>query len=239
MIVEICANSFESAQTAERAGAHRIELCSELSVGGLTPSYGLMEKVISELQIPVHVLIRPRGGNFTYSEAELDIMFKDIELCKKLGIAGVVSGVLQKDHLIDIQATEKLIKVAEGMDFTFHRAIDWCPKPLEELKSLLQLQISRILSSGGCIKAIDGIQNLEEMKKLVGSEIEIMPGGGIDASQVKKFKEAGFHSIHCSASEKVQTLSSSPAIPMQSMLTEGVISRSSFQKIQDILSALA
>lgn len=239
MIVEICANSFESAQIAERAGAHRLELCSELSMGGLTPSYGLIEKVISELQIPVHVLIRPRGGNFTYSEGELDIMFRDIELCKNLGIAGVVSGALQKDHFIDIRATEKLIKAAEGMDFTFHRAIDWCPKPLEELKSLLKLRITRILSSGGYIKAIDGIQILKEMKKVAGPEIEIMPGGGIDSAQVKRFQQAGFNSIHCSASEKIQTLSSSPAIPMQSTLTEGVISRSSFQKIQDIFKELS
>ena len=115
MILEICANSYQSAVNANTAGAHRIELCSEISVGGTTPSYGLLKKVMTDIDIPVHVLIRPRSGNFTYSGKEFDIMKENIRLCKDLGCAGIVAGVLHEDNTIDIKRTSELIELSKPM----------------------------------------------------------------------------------------------------------------------------
>jgi copper homeostasis protein len=109
MKLEICANSYQSALNAEKAGADRIELCSELSVGGITPSYGLLKKISKEITIPINVLIRPRSGNFQYSEEEFSLMKENIKLCKELGFNGIVSGVLNIDNSIDIERTKKLI----------------------------------------------------------------------------------------------------------------------------------
>ena len=115
MIVEVCANSLESARNAERAGANRIELCSELGVGGVTPSAGLIQLVKRELSIPVHVLIRPRGGHFTYSDAEFEVMKADILACKALGVHGIVSGILMDDFSLDVGRTKVLVELAKPM----------------------------------------------------------------------------------------------------------------------------
>jgi copper homeostasis protein len=199
MIVEICANSYESAMAAQKGGADRIELCTQLAVGGLTPSYLLIEKIISELSIPVHVLIRPRKGDFCYSEDEISTMINDIEFCKISGCKGVVSGVLQSDLSIDLSATQQLIEAANGIDFTFHRAFDCVKKPLSSLEQLVDLKVKRVLSSGQKATAIDGITLLSEMKKIANRHLEIMPGSGINLNNAKRFKEEGFSSIHLSA----------------------------------------
>ena len=146
MIVEICANSFESAMAAQSGGADRIELCTQLAVGGLTPSHHLIKKVMSELSIPIHVLIRPRKGNFCYSKEELNIMKNDIEFCKNIGCYGVVSGVLDSNLTINLIATQQLIETANGIDFTFHRAFDCVKDPLVALENLIDLKIKRVLS---------------------------------------------------------------------------------------------
>ena len=113
---------YQSAVNANIAGAHRVELCSEISVGGTTPSYGLLKKVMADIDIPIHVLIRPRSGNFTYSDKEFDIMKENIRLCKDLNCAGIVSGVLHEDNTIDVKRTSELIELSKPMSFTFHRA---------------------------------------------------------------------------------------------------------------------
>ncbi|MEZ4874450.1 MAG: copper homeostasis protein CutC [Flavobacteriaceae bacterium] len=238
MIVEICANSFESALAAQKAEAHRIELCMELSVGGITPSFGLLEKVLSELTIPVYVLIRPRAGNFTYSKAEVDVMLKDIQQCAIMGAKGIVSGALTIGNEVDTHTTKQLLQASKGMDFTFHRAFDWCLDPKEALNVLERLGIKRILTSGQKTTALEGIVLLKELKSSSNS-IEIMPGGGIHSGNVVAFKEAGFNEIHCSASEKVQTLPFPPKVSMQSHWEEGIVSHSSEEKIKDINQQLA
>ena len=118
MLIEICANSYQSAINAEKAGANRIELCSELAVGGITPSYGLLKKVTKELTIPIHVLIRPRSGDFTFSDDEFNIMKENILLCKELGVKGIVSGVLHLDSSIDMERTKELVAISKPMNFT-------------------------------------------------------------------------------------------------------------------------
>ncbi|MCB0456829.1 MAG: copper homeostasis protein CutC [Flavobacteriaceae bacterium] len=238
MILEICANSFESAMAAQKGGAHRIELCAELQVGGLTPSFGLLEKVLSEITIPVYALIRPRSGNFTYSKTEVDIMLKDIKQCKKMGVKGIVSGALTSENDIDIEVTKQLLTASEGMDFTFHRAFDWCRNPIDALKILENLGIKRVLTSGQKPTAFEGLELLKELKSL-STTIKIMPGGGINVENVMAFKEAGFTEIHSSASQKIQTLPFSPKVSMQSSLEEGIISHSSEEKIREILFKIA
>ncbi|MAZ73202.1 MAG: copper homeostasis protein CutC [Flavobacteriaceae bacterium] len=240
MILEICANSFESALAAQEAGAHRIELCTELSVGGLTPSFGLLEKVLVELTIPVHVLIRPRSGNFSYTETELDVMLRDIETCKELGCDGIVSGALTKDLTLDLEITKLLKETSGNMEFTFHRAFDWVQDPLEALEQLIALKVTRILTSGQKTSAIEGIALLNKLKDKAGNAIQIMPGGGIHAGNCIQFKEAGFKTLHFSATKKVQTLEKQPRISMHNSLLfkEGIVATSSVKKIKEIESLL-
>lgn len=241
MILEICANSFESAQAAQLAGANRIELCTELSVGGLTPSHGLIEKVVSELNIPTHVLIRPRSGNFTYYEEEFDVMLRDIAFCKKLGCAGIVSGFLTSESKIDLNRTKQLIDASEGMEFTFHRAFDWVENPIDELQKLIDLKVNRLLSSGQKHTAIEGISLLKELQNHSKGKIEIMPGGGINLENALKFKETWFNSIHLSATTKKQVLLQKSKVSMHSevFFEEGIIATSDKETIQNIITLLA
>jgi copper homeostasis protein len=209
MKLEICANSYQSALNAQKAGAHRIELCSELSVGGITPSYGLIKQVIDTLSIAVFVLIRPRSGNFTYSEEEFDIMKHDIQLCKNLGCAGIVSGVLNKDNTIDIERTQELIELSKPLEFTFHRAFDCVENPQEALEQLINLGVERVLTSGLEASAEKGLELLKQLKEHVNGRITILPGSGINLQNAKLFKDAGFLEIHLSASKVVKNNSKS------------------------------
>jgi len=204
MILEICANSYQSAMNAEKAGAHRIELCSELSVGGITPSYGLLKKVMHSIGIPVHVLIRPRSGGFSYSNAEFEIMKENILQCKALGCAGIVSGVLHANKTIDIERTKELIKLSSPMSFTFHRAFDEVLAPKESFLRLVQIGIDRLLSSGLKEKASDGIELLIELQQIAQNKVSILPGSGINIENCILFKNAGFTEIHTSASREIK-----------------------------------
>ncbi|WP_028871853.1 copper homeostasis protein CutC [Psychroserpens burtonensis] len=208
MTLEICTNSYQSAKNAQIAGAKRIELCSELSVGGITPSYGLIHQIIEELDIETFVLIRPRSGNFQYSEAEFDIIKKDIQICKDLGCHGIVSGVLNEDNTIDIKRTQDLIALSKPLPFTFHRAFDVVPNPEKALEQLIKLGVHRILTSGQHPKAIDGIENLKALKEQAKNRIILLAGSGINSQNAKLFKDAGFEELHASASEVIHTVSS-------------------------------
>ena len=179
MKLEICANSYQSAKNAQDAGAHRIELCSELAIGGITPNYGLLKQVAQDLTIETFVLIRPRSGNFTYSESEFQIMKCNIELCKNLGFSGIVSGVLNADNTIDLKRTKALIECSKPMQFTFHRAFDWIPNPEEALKQLIAIGAHRILTSGQQTSAEAGLETLKNLKQKANNRIIILPGGGL------------------------------------------------------------
>jgi copper homeostasis protein len=148
MIVEVCANSLQSSLNAENAGAHRIELCSELGIGGITPSFGLLKKVKEKLSLPVHVLIRPRSGDFTYSDLEFNIMKEDILFCREMGFAGIVSGVLHSDFSLDLSRTGTLVELAGDHTFTFHRAFDWVKDPITTLDQLEKIGYACLLNSG-------------------------------------------------------------------------------------------
>ncbi|MFC4722140.1 copper homeostasis protein CutC [Geojedonia litorea] len=238
MKLEICASNYQSAINAQTAGAHRIELCAELAVGGLTPSYGLLKQVIEVLNIPVFVLIRPRSGNFTYSSDEFNIMKHDIALCKNLGCDGIVSGVLKEDNTIDIERTKQLIKWSRPLDFTFHRAYDWTPNPFEALQQLIDLGVERVLTSGQDNSAEEGLSNLIELQKMANKNIIILPGGGITIENAKLFKDAGFNEIHASATT-LHKVNQSPNISMNSLkfFDETIEVVSDINKIKGILNS--
>lgn len=239
MILEICANGLDSALAAQRAGANRIELCTTLSMGGLTPSYGLIEEVSGLLKIPIMVLIRPRSGNFTYSNADWRVLLADIEICKKLQVAGIVSGALTNQQEIDKDRTKELLAAASGLDFTFHRAFDWTPNPYKALDDLLEIGVPRLLTSGQQATAEKGVPLMVELKQRSRGKMEIMPGGGINSMNALLFKKAGFNEIHCSASERTPLLKKLPKIPMEGRIEEGVITVSSEEKIREILRQLS
>jgi len=239
MKIEICANSYQSAINAERAGADRIELCVELAVGGITPSHGLIEKVVQELTIPVFVLIRPRSGNFTYTSDEFDVMKKDIEFCKSIGCKGIVSGVLMNDNTIDVIRTQELVVLAKPLSFTFHRAFDWVAEPLESLEQLISIGVDRVLTSGQESSAIKGIELLKNALQISKSNLIIMPGGGINAENVLVFRETNFKEIHFSATSLKQVINT-PKITMNSnrLFDETIVATSDYDKILKIKKLL-
>ena len=239
MKLEICANSFQSALNAQIAGADRIELCTELALGGITPSHGLIEKVVSELDSEVYILIRPRSGNFTYTDEEFDVMKRDIEFCKRIGCQGIVSGILMKDNSIDIKRTEQLLKLSSPLDFTFHRAFDLIPNAVEGLQQLMDIGVPRILSSGQQPSAEQGLPLLKKLLQLSQSKISIMPGAGISANNAHLFKEAGFREIHCSASSVMKN-DYAPKLPMSSRqaFDESGTTVSDIEKIKKIRSSI-
>ena len=236
MIVEICANNFQSALNAQEAGADRIELCSELAVGGITPNYGLLKKV-SELKIPVHVLIRPRSGDFMYSDSEFEVMKQNIALCKQLNCSGVVSGVLNKDLSVDMVRTKALIDFAIPMTFTFHRAFDWTPNPLATAKKLAQIGVVRILTSGQAVSAIEGLPMLIQLRKTFNGII--LAAGGINLNNVSQFKAHGFEEIHLSVTVHKKTIDV-PKISLNSAkhFDETMQSVSSLSIIKQLISQI-
>ncbi|GAK98294.1 cytoplasmic copper homeostasis protein CutC [Nonlabens tegetincola] len=239
MLLEICAANYQSAINAQKAGAHRIELCSELAVGGITPSFGLLKKVIADLNIPVMVLIRPRSGDFVYSKAEFEIMKQDIQLCKELGAAGIVSGVLTSDFKVDIKRTSELIELSRPLPFTFHRAFDHVENPQQALIDLINLGAHRILSSGQQASAFEGISLLMELQQQAGDELIIMPGGGINASNSDAFAKANFKEIHASATAICEQ-TSEEKVPMNTpkFLQENIEITSNIESIKAILNRI-
>ncbi|NQX84453.1 MAG: copper homeostasis protein CutC [Flavobacteriaceae bacterium] len=239
MTLEICASNYHSALNAQDAGAHRIELCQELAIGGITPSYGLLKEVLDTIDLPVVVLIRPRSGHFTYTEAEFNIMKADIALCKDLGAKGIASGILNCDNTIDMERTKELVELSKPLTFTFHRAFDWTPHPLKALSNLIDIGVNTILTSGKETTAEKGLELLIQLKSKTENKINILPGGGINSSNVSLFKSSGFNEIHASASSRKTVLETS-VISMNStnFLSDKDLYYSDKAKITSILTQL-
>jgi copper homeostasis protein len=179
MIFELCAETIDACLAARDGGAHRIELCSGLSEGGLTPSHGLVRAVVERSGLPVHVLIRPRGGDFHYSESEIAVMREDILHMQQLGVAGVVLGVLRGDRSVDIEGTRALVKVAYPMKVTFHRAFDTTPSLPQALEDIIATGSDRVLTSGGQRDVDAGTALLAELVIQANHRIEVAVGGGL------------------------------------------------------------
>ena len=201
MIIEVCAESYEYALKAEKAGADRIELCKDLHLDGLTPDYETAKKTIDSLNIPVFILIRPREGDFIFSDEEFELMKRDIIKFKEMDCKGIVSGVLNNDNSIDIKRTKDLIELSRPLEFTFHRAFDIVSDPLKEIENLIRMGVDRILTSGQKNKAIEGLYLLEKLNNISKKRIVIMPGSGISNTNFKKFNS--FNEIHGSFKDGV------------------------------------
>lgn len=237
MLIEVCANSMESAINAERGGADRIELCCELGVGGITPSYGLLKCVRERVSIPIHVLIRPRSGDFSYSESEFEVMKRDIGYCVEIGCDGIVSGVLHKNFTLDEKRTKTLIEASGSLKFTFHRAFDWVPDPLDTLERLEDLGVDYILSSGQQKSAIEGIELLSTLHQKA-TKCVIMPGAGIAQENVLLFMENGFGIVHLSGAKSHKNSHTAPKIAMNSiqLLSDTAVSVTDLEVIRNVVS---
>ncbi len=179
-VLEICVESVDHGVAAERGGAHRIELCSDLSCGGITPSAGLMQTARRHVRVPIHVLVRPRAGDFCYSDHELEIMRNDIQAAKQLGMDGVVLGILDENTRIDVERTKSLVELAHPLPVTFHRAFDASGNLETSLEGVIRTGASRILTSGGEPRATDGLPILAHLVQAAKGRILIMPCGGIN-----------------------------------------------------------
>jgi copper homeostasis protein len=239
MLVEVCANSLESARVAEAAGADRIELCCELAVGGVTPSFGMLGVVRDAISIPIHVLIRPRSGNFSYTDGEFDAMQRDIAHCRKLGMNGIVSGCLRPDGTVDTTRTGYLMREAAWGRFTFHRAFDRCPDAEKALQELDSLGVSTILSSGQHTTAEAGLPLLERLQARA-RHCSFMPGGGIGPDNVLLFEGKGFEAVHLSGISKSDAGETYFGPPMNSaqLLREEKPLTSDQERIAEVLRKL-
>jgi copper homeostasis protein len=190
MLFEICAASMPSAQAAFAGGAARVELCSALESGGITPSPALIRICCRDLSIPVNVLIRPREGHFRYTAAEVDLMCEDIRFCREAGANGVVIGALDDRLRPDRPALEAMCAAAGDMDRCFHRAIDFVPDPFAALDLLIELGFRHVLSSGQAANAWEGRHRLHDMIAYAAGRIGVMPGAGIHAGNIREIVQA-------------------------------------------------
>ena len=203
MKIEVCVASLEDAKKAEQLCADRIELCAELGVGGITPSMGLVEQLLEEIEIPIHVLVRPRSGNFNYSTKYFEVIMNDIVHLKKLNVDGIVVGITNENGDLAVPQLKEMHALAGGTPLTFHRAFDLVNNPLVALEILIDIGYSAVLSGGQCEKARDGFDLLKQMNSIAGNTIDILPGGGINGSNCQAFKNEQFRWIHLSAKKEI------------------------------------
>ncbi|MDA0331108.1 MAG: copper homeostasis protein CutC [Bacteroidetes bacterium] len=199
MIIEICATSVESITNAQNAGAHRIELCQEYAIGGVTPSKEFLEKSLKISSLPINILIRPRGGDFVFSDNDYELMIQDIETFKKFNISGFVVGFMDRNKHLNSNLIERFRRVTDGYELTFHRAFDFLENKQESIELLIEQKFDRILCSGHELSAEKGLENLRNYNKISNGRITIMPGGGVNLDNFQKFKKLNFTEIHLSA----------------------------------------
>ena len=200
MLLEVCCYSMKCALEAQRCGADRIELCAAPQEGGLTPSLGVLRSVRNNISIPVHPIIRPRGGDFCYTDGEFAAMLDDVATVRDLGFAGLVIGVLDADGQVDIPRMQKIMAAAGPLAVTFHRAFDMCADPRQAWHSLAELGVARILTSGQRPTAEQGLAKIMELIALGDTPI-IMAGAGVRAANLQKFLQAGLKEVHSSAGQ--------------------------------------
>lgn len=206
MKIEIAANSLASALSAFRAGADRIELCSNLELGGTTPGPGSLIASREKLNIPIHVLIRPRAGDFVYQSSEIEEMKRTIQFCREIKIEGIVMGFLTPEGKVDRDLTLQMADHAQGMDLTFHRAFDQVIDQEEALETIIDLGFDRILTSGGMPTVPEGIRQIANLIRQADERIIIMPGGGINNFNFKDVAEhTGAREFHMSAKKVVKS----------------------------------
>src|SRR5690606_4927215 len=184
--MEVCANSLESAIAAQKGGAIRVELCDNLAEGGTTPSYAQIAMAKKMLQIKVYPIIRPRGGDFLYTQLEFELMKEDIKICKSLKCDGVVIGILKDDGSIDKERCKALVELARPMGVTFHRAFDMSNDLEKALEDIIEIGCERVLTSGGESSALNGAPTIAKLIAQSASRIIVMPGAGISKANITK-----------------------------------------------------
>ncbi|OHX14293.1 copper homeostasis protein CutC [Chromobacterium sphagni] len=206
MILEVCAGSLASALAAQKGGAQRVELCDNLPEGGTTPSYGMLALAREKLDIDLHVLIRPRGGDFLYSELECELMARDIEQCRRLGMDGVVLGLLGADGDVDVARTRQLLALAGPLAATFHRAFDMARDPAQALEEVIAAGCRRLLSSGQAPSALQGAALLRQLREQAGERLAVMPGAGVRADNIAELRRlTGCREFHASARAGIES----------------------------------
>jgi len=236
LIVEICVDSPESAIAAERGGARRVELCSGLTEGGVTASAGLIATVRHNITIGLHVMIRPRGGDFCYSAAEFSVMQRDVLMAKQLGADGVVFGILDLDGQVDIQRTRQLVELARPLNSTFHRAFDMSADIPRSLEAVIEAGADRILTSGGSSTALDGAPILRQLVETAAGRIIVMVCGGIDAQNVRTVLEkTGAREIHVG----LRTLVESPMRYRNQGISMGTVQGNEYQRFVVLKDSVA
>ena len=238
--IEVCSTSLDDAREAEAGGAIRIELCSAITCGGVTPSHGLIKSVVgANLNLDINVLIRAREGGFCYTAAEVEAMCQDIEFCREAGVHGVVIGALTAEGDIDMEACRKMVAAAGEMSITFHRAFDICREPLVVLEQIISLGCHRLLTSGQQSSAEQGAEFIAELVKRAAGRIIIMPGAGINPKNIvaieQKTAATEFHStaaIDSADSAYRGQAVSFAAYPQR----EGVIRRSAREVVLELVN---
>ena len=202
-LLEVCVETLPEALQAVGAGAGRLEVCASMTESGTTPSIGLVEAILERVNVPVFVMIRPRGGDFTYDDNELDVMRRDISAVRRAGAHGVVSGALESTGVIDRDATRSLLEAAAPLPFTFHRAFDLTPELEKALATLRSLDVHRILTSGGASTALVGAGAIAKLRLQTGDSLSLMAGGGVRAAHVAELIEvSGVGEVHARPTRK-------------------------------------
>jgi copper homeostasis protein len=229
VLIEVCVDSAASAVAAERGGALRVELCSDLLEGGITPSAGLIELVRDKISIGLQVMIRSRGGDFCYSEDEIEIMRRDIATAKNLGADGIVVGMLAVDGSIDVEATRQLVELARPLNVTFHRAFDMTADLFRALDDVCSTGADRLLTSGGEQTCLHGVDMITRLVKAADKRITIMAGGGIGHSDAANIVErTGVSEIHVGLSSPV----ASPMLHRNPRISMGTAPGREYQRVQ-------
>lgn len=204
--IEIAVTDYPSAAAAEEGGADRIELCSALSEGGLTPSYALIKKSLNDFDIPVFPIIRPRAGDFLYTDEEFEIIREDVLFCRESGCEGIVTGFLLPDGNIDKERINIITKIAYPMQVTFHRAFDRCRDPFQGMEDIIEAGCHRILTSAQKIKAIEGTALIKQLIEAAKGRIIIMPGSGVRKENIKELAEkTGATEFHSSLKSSIKS----------------------------------
>lgn len=198
-IIEIATSDYATTAAAVAGGANRIELCANLAEGGTTPSYGVLKTCRENFDTLIYPIIRPRGGDFVFTDEEFNVMVQDVQLCKQLGCDGVVIGLLNTDGSIDVKRTEILVNLAYPLGVTFHRAFDRCTNPMEALEQIINIGCERILTSGQQPHALDGIELITQLQKTADDRIIIMPGSGVRKENIAQLAQlSGCTEFHTS-----------------------------------------
>lgn len=238
-ILEVISFCAEACHIAQRSGAGRIELCDNPGEGGTTPSAGRIRHARETLQIPLFPIIRPRGGDFLYSEEEFEIMLQDVKTAKELGCDGVVLGILRTDGSIDRDRTSRLVDAAYPMDVTFHRAFDRVMDPMKALEDVVSTGCTRILTSGLKPTASEALDTIRRLHMAADGRIVVMPGSGVRSGNIREIVEAtGVSELHCSAGTRAPSRMSYVSEDMRETLDHIVPDAAEIERMVSVLSGL-